>query len=191
MSNYYNTGNEIGSSDVRDLSDDARAFDQFTNSNEDTFTDRLGIERKTISGATRSVGIPIIGNFTTGCTVTDSSQGVQEVGGSVYRWKGALPKIVPPSSTPAGTGGISPAGDWVDVGDASAYSRLILELGEPNGVDLVGGAAKQSDLSLIDGRVDNIESKNVDTLSQLRMKAPKSAGEVVYVRSSIDRKSVV
>jgi hypothetical protein len=138
MSSYYNTGNEIGSSDVRDLSDDARAFDQFTNSNEDTFTDRFGVERKTISGATRSVGIPIIGNFTTGCTVTDYNQGVQEVGGSVYRWKGALPKTVPPSSTPAGTGGISPSGDWVDVGDASVYQRVFSDLSGGNGASLIG-----------------------------------------------------
>lgn len=119
MSTRYNTGNPIESTDVRDMSDNAKNFDEFSNSGADTFTDRFGVYRKTINGAIRSIGIPIIGNFTTGCTVTDSSQGVQEVGGSVYRWKGSLPKVVPPSSTPSGTGGVSPLGDWVDIGDAS------------------------------------------------------------------------
>jgi len=129
MSTRYNTGNQIESTDVRDMSDNAKNFDEFSNSGSDTFTDRFGVNRKTIDGAIRSVGIPVIGNFTTGCTVTDSNQGVQEIGGSVYRWKGVLPKIVNPSSTPHGTGGISPSGDWVDVGDASLRGDLAGNLG--------------------------------------------------------------
>lgn len=132
MSTRYNTGNPIESTDVRDMSDNAKNFDEFSNSDADTFTDRFGVQRKTIDGAIRSIGIPIIGNFTTGCTVTDSNQGVQEVGGSVYRWKGAIPKIVPPSSTPSGTGGISQYGDWVDVGDASLRGDLSAPLGVRN-----------------------------------------------------------
>jgi hypothetical protein len=119
------------------MSDNAKNFDEFSNSNADTFTDRLGVNRKTIDGAIRSVGIQIIGNFTAGCTVTDSNQGVQEVGGSVYRWKGALPKFVPPSSSPSGTGGISPSGDWVDVGDASIRGQLSIS----SGAQLVGYGA--------------------------------------------------
>ena len=134
MSTRYNTGNPIESTDVRDMSDNAKNFDEFSNSSADTFTDRFGVNRKTIDGAIRSVGIPIIGNFTTGCTVTDSNQGVQEVGGSVYRWKGSLPKIVPPSSTPSGTGGINPPGDWVDIGDASLRGDLAGE----NGASFIG-----------------------------------------------------
>ena len=128
MSTRYNTGNPIESADMRDMSDNAKNLDLFSLSSDDTFRDRLGVSRKTLSGATKDIGIPIIGNFTTGCTVTDSNQGVQEVGGSVYRWKGALPKVVPPSSTPSGTGGISPSGNWVDVGDASVYGRVLKQL---------------------------------------------------------------
>lgn len=48
--------------------------------------------------------------------------------GKAYRWSGALAKVVLPNSTPETTGGISPSGDWVDVGDASAYSRITNEL---------------------------------------------------------------
>lgn len=154
MSTRYNTGNPIESSDVRDMSDNAKNLDLFSLSNDDSFQDRLGNSRKTLTGAVKDIGIPIIGNFTAGCTVTTVNQGVQEIGGSVYRWKGALPKIVPPSSTPAGTGGISPSGDWVDVGDASLRG----DLAEPNGVTLVGGAATQSSVDSIDSRVDFLES---------------------------------
>lgn len=164
MSTRYNTGNPIESTDVRDMSDNAKNFDEFSNSSANTFTDRFGVNRKTIDGAIRSIGIPIIGNFTTGCTVTDSNQGVQEVGGSVYRWKGSLPKLVPPSSTPSGTGGISPSGDWVDVGDASAYSRVLDDLAGPSGVELVGGAAKQEDLAETNSNASDlntlVESRN-------------------------------
>lgn len=148
MSTRYNTGNPIESTDVRDMSDNAQNLDLFSLSSDDAFQDRLGVQRKTLSGAVKEIGIPIIGDFTTGCTVTNVNQGVQEIGGSVYRWKGALPKNVPQSSTPSGTGGISPAGDWVDVGDASAYARVIDALASTGGVDLVNGALKQSDLVL-------------------------------------------
>lgn len=154
MSTRYNTGNPIESTDVRDMSDNARNFDEFSNSGADTFNDRFGVQRKTIDGAIRSIGIPIIGNFTTGCTVTDSSQGVQVVGGSVYRWSGALPKVVPPSSTPSGTGGISPSGCWVDVGDASfrneatpyinASPRIMGDVASMRASDLI----KQGDIVL-------------------------------------------
>lgn len=147
MSTRYNTGNPIESTDVRDMSDNAKNFDEFSNSIADTFTDRFGVNRKTIDGAIRSLGIPIIGNFTTGCTVTDSNQGVQEVGGSVYRWKGSLPKIVPPSSTPSGTGGISPSGNWVDMGDASVYDRITSELSSPTGSGMIG---------TIDGKLNEV-----------------------------------
>jgi len=128
MSTRYNTGNPIESTDVRDMSDNAQNLDLFSTSSEDLFIDRLGVSRKTLTGAVKDIGIPIVGDFTTGCTVTSVNQGVQEIGGSVYRWKGALPKVVPPSSTPDGTGGISPSGNWVNVGDASAYSRITDDL---------------------------------------------------------------
>ena len=170
MSTRYNTGNPIESTDVRDMSDNAKNFDEFSNSNADTFTDRFGVQRKTIDGAIRSVGIPIIGNFTTGCTVTDSSQGVQEVGGSVYRWKGALPKLVPPSSTPSGTGGISPSGDWVDVGDAGI--RVGLSAG--GGMNLVNDEYRRTFYLRDDkwGLSESVTADNTNALSLIFANMP-------------------
>lgn len=50
MSTRYNTGNPIESTDVRDMSDNAKNFDEFGNSTENSFIDRLGVTRKTIHG---------------------------------------------------------------------------------------------------------------------------------------------
>jgi hypothetical protein len=46
----YNTGNPIGSSDPRDLYDNAEGLDQATNSQELVWQDRLGNTRKTLKG---------------------------------------------------------------------------------------------------------------------------------------------
>lgn len=185
MSTRYNTGNPIESTDVRDMSDNAQNLDLFSLSNDDSFKDRLGNERKTLNGAVKDIGIPIIGDFTTGCTVTNVNQGVQEIGGSVYRWKGVLPKIVPPSSTPSGTGGISPSGDWVDVGDASAYARIINELSQSDGVNLVGGAAKQSDLDSLGVTVDYV----VENISPIATKNLVAASIANALRNGIAQKA--
>lgn len=133
----YGTGNPVdpnGSGDVRDGIDNLKSFDVFMNAEEDTYNQRDGDIVQTVSGAIRSLGIPIIGNFTDGCTVTQSSQGVQVIDGSVYRWSGSLPKVVPPSSSPETTGGISPTGYWVDIGDASVRG----DLAKPLGASMVG-----------------------------------------------------
>lgn len=44
---------------------------------------------------------------------------------TAYAWLGALPKVVPPLSSPTTTGGISPSGDWDDVGDVSLRGEVI------------------------------------------------------------------
>ncbi len=60
---------------------------------------------------------------------------------SWYYWSGTLPKDVPAASTPESTGGVSP-GAWVGIGDAALRAALAA----PGGVDLVNGAAKQTDV---------------------------------------------
>jgi hypothetical protein len=47
---FYNTGNPVPSIDPRDLDDNAKILDQFANGTEDTYLDRLGVERKTLAG---------------------------------------------------------------------------------------------------------------------------------------------
>lgn len=104
----------------------------------DTYMTRRGGQTDTLAGRLKAIGIERIGDFTVGCVVNKRNQGVLEVGGSVYVWRGALPKIVPANSSPQSTGGISPNGDWIDVGDASAYQRVISELDDGAGSSLIG-----------------------------------------------------
>lgn len=48
-----------------------------------------------------------------------------ETNGEYYRWDGTLPKLVPPGSTPASTGGVG-VGAWLSVGDASLRSDIVI-----------------------------------------------------------------
>lgn len=113
MSTRYNTGNPIESTDVRDMSDNAKNFDEFSNSTSDSFTDRLGRSRQTIEGTIRKAGFqPASFDFVTGGTLVsgDRNKAVfnPEPSGdnNWYAWQGSLPKVVPSGSTPSTTGGI-------------------------------------------------------------------------------------
>ena len=57
----YNTGNPIGSTDARDLYDNAQAFDEAVNSAGSTYTDRRGVSRKTLTWMEiAATGIPAV-----------------------------------------------------------------------------------------------------------------------------------
>lgn len=112
MSTRYNTGNPIESTDVRDMSDNAKNFDEFSNSMSDSFSDRFGLDRQTIEGSIRKAGFqPAPFDFVTGGTLVpgDRNKAVFNPSPSGddnwYAWQGALPKVISPSSTPATTGG--------------------------------------------------------------------------------------
>lgn len=124
--------------DLRTVSAVSNSRDPDTGAEIDTWETRTGGQTDTLAGRLKALGIERIGDFTVGCTVTKRNQGVLEVGGSVYVWLGTIPtggKVVPPASTPASTGGIGPAG-WLDVGDASVYSRLAGQLAAENGATM-------------------------------------------------------
>lgn len=127
MSTRYNTGSPIESTDVRDMSDNAKNFDDFANSKSNEFTDRFGVERKTIHGMNSqfdshilNMGFTRVGTFAAGATLTNPRQtllwDIADGGdGQEYGWSGSFPlsgKVVPPGSTPASTGGIS-VGAWI------------------------------------------------------------------------------
>lgn len=126
--------------DLRTVSAVSNSRDPDTGVEIDTWQTRTGGQTDTLVGRLKALGIERVGDFTAGCTVTKRDQGVLEVGGSVYVWLGVIPiggKIVPPASTPASTGGIGPTG-WLDVGDASSYSRVFQELALGSGASKSG-----------------------------------------------------
>lgn len=127
MSARYNTGNPIESTDVRDMSDNVKNLDLFSNSSDMAFDDRFGVERKTIHGMNSEFNYQILnmgfthtGTFSSGATLTNPRQtllwDIADGGdGHEYGWSGSfLPsgKIVPPGSTPLTTGGIA-VGAWM------------------------------------------------------------------------------
>jgi len=124
MSTRYNTGNPIESTDVRDMSDNAKNFDEFSNSSADTFTDRFGGARKTINGMNSEFDVQIlnmgysrIGTFSSGATLVNARQtllwDIADGGdGQEYGWSGEFQKVVPPLSDPDSAGGIA-VGAWI------------------------------------------------------------------------------
>lgn len=57
----YNTGNPVGSTDARDLYDNAQAFDEAVNSAGSSYTDRRGVSRKTLKWMeSAATGIPAV-----------------------------------------------------------------------------------------------------------------------------------
>jgi hypothetical protein len=147
MTNTYNTGNPIGSTDPRDLYDNASNFDEGMNTNSPTFTDRLGVLRKSWSGmeaefdaaqAGRQTefdaflaasGYVSLGNYAAGINFTAYNQYVA-FGGFFYR---------PASSTVPFT----TTGTWVG-GDEGLFvlmsedAALRQDLATSTGAELVG-----------------------------------------------------
>lgn len=152
----YNTGNPIGSTDPRDLYDNAQNFDHLSLDTEnETWPDRLGNQRSTWYGIEKKADRAISGygyitkkSFEIGATLDTPNTVLQwENNGEFYRWDGdwSQPKEVPPASTPDSTGGIG-QGKWVGVGDASLRSDLNKDTGASI-VNTSSGKSVQAELN--------------------------------------------
>jgi len=96
------------------------------------------------------------GSLALGTTLTTKNDVVVE-DGVQYAWAGALPKVVPASSTIDSTGGVSPT-TWV----AQGSTAIDEELASPIGYSLIG---------------------EVDSFASLRVLVPTAAGQRVKLRS--------
>lgn len=128
----YNTGNPLGSSAAKDLYDNAQNMDFAVNDITNAiWLDRFGRSRKTWRGIEQDAANAIAGfgyitldSFEDGATITLPNQVLRwKSNGEYYRWDGLYPKVVPSSSTPDTTGGVS-IGAWLSVGDATLRSNL-------------------------------------------------------------------
>ena len=94
----YNTGNPIGSTDARDLYDNAQAFDNFANGSAASYSDRLGVSRRSLAGidaaadnVLNSIGYSVPVAYASGISLTLTSQTV-DYNGVIYAPKSsALP----------------------------------------------------------------------------------------------------
>ena len=118
----FNTGNPIGSTDARDLSDNAENFDKALGTLDATWTDRLGVTRDSFEGRLAKGSFYRVGDFTTGYTLTNMRQTL-EYSGHEYSWAGTFPKVVAAGATPAASGGISSTA-WVDRTDLTLRADL-------------------------------------------------------------------
>jgi len=90
----FNTGNPIGSTDARDLSDNAQNFDQAINQrNAPTWTDRLGVTRKTVFGAFQEITYKAPVAYAAGISflTTDANKTVEDDGVIYAPLNSALP----------------------------------------------------------------------------------------------------
>ena len=126
------TNNPILSESPKDLAFNAGKIDEFVNSPEEAFSDRFGIARLTLTGIQSeadnviiSMGFTPVDSFEAGATISSRNQSLHYLAdNNYYRWNGTLPKIVPASSTPASSGGVS-ASAWVNVTDNTLRSDLL------------------------------------------------------------------
>lgn len=146
----YGTGNPVepnGSGDVRDGIDNLQSFDVFINAQDDTYNQRDGGVVRTVQGMNNEfdnmivdmnsefdsvifgMGYGRVGTFYSGYTMENARQTLLwEVAnggdGQEYGWTGAFPKIVPPNSTPATTGGTG-VGAWMSRFDPELRNALV------------------------------------------------------------------
>lgn len=130
----YNTGNPIGSTDPRDLYDNAENLDNAVNTHELTWTDRLGVVRRSMAGAT---GYENLGDYAAGLEFTNYNQ--------ILRYSGEFYRVSASTSLPFTTTGVWATDEpsLVAIGDAV----LRAEIGE--GVRRVENLTT---LKLVDGR---------------------------------------
>lgn len=138
----YNTGNPIGSVDVKDLYDNAQNLDAAMNSGQETFVDRLGVTRKTWAGST---GYEILGAYAAGQEVTSFNQLIQADG---EFWRLSAGQTLPYTTTGAG---MPEGGAFVSVGDANLRQELA-STDAGKGAELV--AFKQSGAGAVPRTVD-------------------------------------
>lgn len=130
----------------------------------DSTNEVTGQVRPTYNKVMKNLGFkPGSGDFTTGFTVIPGERDIawyDPISGNWYSYLGIIPTgghPVAPGTNPVGDS------DWAPRTDQAEYTLLRNELAAPNGVDLVGGAAKESDLAALDLRVDYLEDIQGDT----------------------------
>src|SRR5690625_2149285 len=150
----YRTGNPIGSTDPRDLYDNAENLDTAVNDlSRDTWSDRLGRSRKTMSGMDRefnadqasrdnrfntfitSSGYQFLGDYAAGIEITEYNQIVRDSDGEFWRLRGQVE--LPYTTTGAGL----PEGDsFTPLGDAVLRQELDGSVQDGQGGAMVRGA---------------------------------------------------
>src|SRR5690554_2122961 len=126
----YNTGNPLGSTDPRDLYDNAENLDNLVNGDQAAYNDRLGKSRRSWRGMEdefaafiASSGYQFAGDYASGIEITQYNQVVRDSSGEFWRLSGSIE--LPYTTTGAG---MPEGGNFVAVGDAALRQELDLNL---------------------------------------------------------------
>ena len=134
----YNTGNALGSVDVRDLYDNAENLDDFSNGPLNFYTDRLGVSRQSLQGIRNASSYQNIGAYGAGLVFTSYNQTFTYLG-DFYAPSAGL--TLPYTTTGAGAGEIS---SFRNVSDAVLRS----DLAASGGAGLIGLSGTVADRSV-------------------------------------------
>ena len=140
----YNTGNPLGSVDVRDLYDNAQTLDEFCNGPLDAYANREGVMGQSLQGIRNASQYVDLGPYGPGLVFTSRNQ-VFSYMGEFYAPGPAI--TLPYTTTGAGAGEIA---NFRNIGDALLRS----ELAAPDGADRVGRGA-----GTVETALDAIENK--------------------------------
>src|SRR5690554_471435 len=138
----YSTGNPLGSSDPRDLYDNAENLDNLVNGGQAAYNDRLGKSRKSWQGMEEEFaafiaasGYQFAGDYAAGIEITQYNQVVRDSSGEFWRASGST--ALPYTTTGAG---LPEGGALVAVGDAALRQELAGSPLSGNGAAIVNGA---------------------------------------------------
>lgn len=178
----YQTNNPVGSVDVRDLYDNAEAFDNFSAGLLDAYPDRFGVQRQSLQGIRNAAKYQVLGPYAAGLVFTTNAQ-VFSYMGEFYAPGPAI--SLPYTTTGAGAGEIA---NFRSVGDATLRD----DLAAPGGAKHVLGAVRYCD-TIADMRLLLAREAN-DTVALAGSLAEAAPGQFYWSPSSTatdDGRSVV
>lgn len=148
----YNTGNPVGSTDSRDLKDNAEALDLAINSDDPTFVDRLGQTRPTLRGyEALATGVPAI-------SASVSAEAAATRAEAAVELVEATAEIYPDETT--GRAAVADGEYFRVVGSGTVATRLYLRVNSTTSTLVAEFASASATGALRDG-FDTVPSKNL------------------------------
>tara|TARA_R110000764_G_scaffold29681_2_gene69384 strand:+ start:2024 stop:4174 length:2151 start_codon:yes stop_codon:yes gene_type:complete len=147
----FNTGNPVPSTDAKDLSDNAENFDSATNSNELTWTDRLGVTKDTLQGRLNKLGVIFddpIRDWSASLLVSDlRAHRYPATTGDVY---------IPVKPLPFTTGGTFNTSDWALNNSTDEVLSLLSGSGGAEKIGVSGGGTVQQEITILNTGKEDI-----------------------------------
>lgn len=183
----FNTGNPVGSTDARDMYDNAQNFDKFSLGQDLEYPDRLGVPRKSLAGiraeatdALSRLGYQVLGDYAADLVVQNYGQ-VFRKDGEFYRAKAEL-------TLPYTLNGnwAEESASFVSVGDAVLRQSLDGSPLAGDGAAMVSGAAIVLDSVLSLTQVAAPKDGRSYSVSGYRQGSTKGGGTFIW-RASLSK----